>query len=86
MMLDSCGRDTARNIRRRDCASAAPRTAYSSYVAIIESILRFFVHRDPDAPARLPSPDELVLLTRPNGEKMLLCCGKCLRRTASTRW
>ena len=37
-------------------------------MSFIESILRFFVGRDPDAPARLPSPDELVLLTRPNGE------------------
>jgi hypothetical protein len=37
-------------------------------VSIIESVLRLFVRRDADAPARLPSPDELALLTRPNGE------------------
>ena len=38
-------------------------------MGIISRILGLFVGRaDEDAPARLPSPDELALLTRPNGE------------------
>jgi Putative prokaryotic signal transducing protein len=38
-------------------------------VGIIDRVLRLFVARSDDgAPERLPSLDELVLLTRPNGE------------------
>ena len=36
-------------------------------VGIIARLRRLF-GRDPDAPQRLPSPDKLVLLTRPEGE------------------
>lgn len=37
-------------------------------MSITDFLLRLFAHRDPEAPERLPSPDELALLTRPNGE------------------
>ena len=38
-------------------------------MSLISGILRLFVHTDDDgSPTRLPSPDELILLTRPNGE------------------
>jgi Putative prokaryotic signal transducing protein len=42
---------------------------YSWVMGIISRILGLFVaHADDGAPVRLPSPDELVLLSRPNGE------------------
>ncbi len=37
-------------------------------MSIISRLLARFRAADPDAPARLPSPGELVLLTRPEGE------------------
>jgi hypothetical protein len=37
-------------------------------VSIISRLLARFHPDDPDAPARLPSPDALALLTRPEGE------------------
>jgi hypothetical protein len=37
-------------------------------MSIINRILERFRPGDPDAPPRLPSPDELVLLARPEGE------------------
>lgn len=37
-------------------------------MSIISRLLARFRPGDPHAPARLPSPDELVLLTRPEGE------------------
>lgn len=37
-------------------------------MSIVSRLLARFRAADPDAPARLPSPDELVLLMRPEGE------------------
>lgn len=38
-------------------------------MAFLSSLFRrLFPVREPDAPTRLPSPDELVLIARPNGE------------------
>ena len=52
--------------------TAARRSGRSKYplaVGIVDGILRLFVRRnDGDAPPRLPSPDELALASRPQGE------------------
>ncbi len=37
-------------------------------MGIISRIVDRIIGRDPDAPTRLPSPDALALLMRPNGE------------------
>jgi hypothetical protein len=37
-------------------------------MGIVQRIARLFGGRDAEAPERLPSPDELVLLTRPESE------------------
>ncbi len=37
-------------------------------MGLISGILRLFVRAGAGAPTRLPSPDELALLARPNGE------------------
>jgi hypothetical protein len=37
-------------------------------MSIISRLVDRITGRDPDAPPRLPSPDALVLLTRPQGE------------------
>ena len=37
-------------------------------MGLLSRIRTWFSGSDPDAPARLPSPDELALLARPSGE------------------
>ncbi len=49
-------------------------------VSIISRLLARFRPDDPDAPARLPSPDELTLLTRPEGEPEALMLQELLER------
>ena len=49
-------------------------------MSVISRLLARFRYGDPDAPARLPSHDELTLLARPQGEPEALMLQELLER------